>query len=255
MLRILKDFFVPIATPTALFVVFACSVLAAAAGPFGTYETNSFPTRLLYWSLVSATSLVCGHFCYVVGRKLVPEKRPVLTDVLTIAMMVAVFTPILFFLTHGLLAEEKGSGPTFLRLTYYVAAVSAGIYVGRRILPGFERIGYFGEKSDGGTPEPRLMRRLTPDFEGPILRLTATDHCVDVVSAKSVETIRFRFADAIDEMAPVVGHCTHRSHWVVRDSIQSVERIDGKTHLKLSNGDLVPVSRKYHPELEKAGVI
>ncbi|MEZ5714276.1 MAG: LytTR family DNA-binding domain-containing protein [Paracoccaceae bacterium] len=68
-------------------------------------------------------------------------------------------------------------------------------------------------------------------------------------------TIRLRFSDAIAEMEPMQGYCTHRSHWVSHAAISGVEREPGKLFLRLVNGDRVPVSRKYRPELEKARIV
>jgi hypothetical protein len=255
MLRFLEETFLSLLTRTTVSVVLLCSLLAAAAGPFGTYETAAFLPRLFYWFLVSSVSLVIGQICMKMARKLVPENRPFLRDGVMIAIMVLAFSPVLYLLTHGLLVQGGRDGPTLLKLAYYVAAITAGICAARRILHGYEAIGHFGRSRDPARQEPRLMRRLSPCFKGPILRLTVRDHCVDVVSRSAVETIRFRFADAIDEMEPVRGHCTHRSHWVAQDAIESVDRTDGKIHLKLINGDLVPVSRKYRPGLEDAGLI
>nr|WP_235789874.1 LytTR family DNA-binding domain-containing protein [Ruegeria pomeroyi] len=104
-------------------------------------------------------------------------------------------------------------------------------------------------------PQPRIYKRLPEGFSEQILRLTVRDHSVDVVTDQGVHTIRSRFGDAIDEMSPIAGHCTHRSHWVTEAAIESVERSGGKTHLRLTNGDLIPVSRKYRPGLEDAGII
>ena len=102
---------------------------------------------------------------------------------------------------------------------------------------------------------PRLFKRLPPGFDGQIHRLTVRDHNVDVVTSDGTFTVRSRFTDAIAEMEPVSGHCSHRSHWVVDASIVDVEKTGGKTFLRLVNGDRVPVSRKYKPMLEKDGLI
>jgi DNA-binding LytR/AlgR family response regulator len=61
--------------------------------------------------------------------------------------------------------------------------------------------------------------------------------------------------DAIDEMEPVKGICTHRSHWVALGAIKRVEREGARLFVVLRNGDRVPVSRKYRPRLEQAGLI
>ncbi len=239
----------------SLLILGMCSLLAAAAGPFGTYEAQTFSTRLLYWFLVSAISIVVGGASHGLARKLVDETHPIRTDLVMILIMVVLFTPILWALTHSLLLQGSSAGPTIHRLSYYVAAVTLGICVSRRVLPGFEEIPYFGKAAEEKPEAPRLARRLSPSFEGSIQRLTVRDHLVEVVGTSGSESIRMRFADAIDEMDTVVGHCTHRSHWVARDAIVGVERSAGKVQIKLANGDLVPVSRKYKLELEELGIV
>jgi DNA-binding LytR/AlgR family response regulator len=67
------------------------------------------------------------------------------------------------------------------------------------------------------------------------------------------DLILCRLSDAIAELAPDSGQRVHRSHWVAREAVGSVERKDGKTILKLTNGDSVPVSQSYMPALKAAG--
>ncbi|MDU9002459.1 LytTR family DNA-binding domain-containing protein [Sedimentitalea todarodis] len=172
-----------------------------------------------------------------------------------IVLTVLCFTPPLWFLTRHLAVQEPSLGPSILKMSYYVAAITLSICALRRIIPGFEPVGYLGEKSPQQSQGPRLIRRLSPGFEGPILRLSVRDHYVDVISGTGSETIRMRFADAIDEMDTVKGHCTHRSHWVVEEAIVDAGRDGSKVFLTLTNGDQVPVSRKYKPDLEEAGIL
>jgi DNA-binding LytR/AlgR family response regulator len=75
------------------------------------------------------------------------------------------------------------------------------------------------------------------------------------VTDRGTETLRLRLSDAIDEMEPVEGLCTHRSHWVALAAITASERRQGKLFVRLSNGERVPVTRTYAPKLEAAGVI
>jgi len=255
MIQRIKQFFAPLATRLHLLFLVMVSGLAAAAGPFGTYEKQSFLLRLLYWFLVVASSIIAGHLSRTWAHRLVPAEKPVRTDLTMVGFMVLLFTPILWGLTHGLLNTNPQGGPSAVKLSYYVAVVTLAICVARRILPGFEPVGYFGSDLPDELPRPRLYRRLPPDFEGPVLRLAVRDHIVDVVSESGTESIRLRFADAIDEMDTMVGYVTHRSHWVARDAIAGVMRVGGKMQIRLTNGDLVPVSRKFRPDLEQAGVI
>lgn len=255
MIKVVKEYCRPLTKRFNLSVLILVSFLGATMGPFGTYEAHSFLHRLFYWSIVSAASIVIGSACYRASRRHIPETRPISQDLAMIALTVLCFTPPLWFLTQKLAFPDPSLGPSILNMSYYVAAITFSVCALRRIIPGFEPFGYFGEKPPQRAEDPRLIRRLSPGFQGPILRIAVRDHFVDVISASGVETIRMRFADAIDEMDTVTGHATHRSHWVARDAIVGSEHNGGKTFLTLKNGDRVPVSRKYKSALEDAGVL
>lgn len=123
----------------------------------------------------------------------------------------------------------------------------------RRFVPGVRNP--FHEMGIGlPPPRARLAERL-PSPGAQILRLTVEDHFVDVVTSEGTERLRMRFADAVAEMEPIVGHITHRSHWVSADSIDRAERKAGRWVLRLVNGDTVPVSRGCQPALIEAGII
>lgn len=255
MFSVVKELFRPISKKFNLSILILVSFLGATMGPFGTYEAHSFLHRLIYWSAVSFSSILIGSACYRASRRCAPESRPAIRDLFMVALTVLCFTPPLWLLTRYFAVREPQIAPSFLSMCYYVAAITLCICILRRVIPGLEPVGYFGVRTLPQQPNPRLARRLPPDFEGPILRLCARDHFVDVVSASGIESIRMRLADAIDEMDTIVGHCTHRSHWVVQDAIVGAERSSGKIFLKLTNGDHVPVSRKYRPELEESGIL
>lgn len=237
------------------------SAIAAEAGAFGTYGIGNISKRFLYWFLVfSISTLLAGFFRYWIKR-LIGVQRPILSDLIVVLFMVAVFSPILFVLTNLFRFGTVSSGSNFMVYFQSVTAICAAICVTRRILPGLEEISYrksaeqTSDKSKPPVEEPRLARRLPSDFEGPILRLAVRDHFVDVVTIKSTHTIRLRFLDAINEMDNVEGYCTHRSHWVARGAVIRAERDAGRVFLRMVNQDLVPVSRKYKPELEAVGIV
>ena len=232
-----------------------CVVVATAAGPFGTLETPAFPFRFLYWLLVVVISTVIGQISRALVREYIDNTRPVLSDLAMVALMVLLFTPVLWLLTNWLLLPDGRYGRGFATLSVCVAIITAAICVSRRVLPGLEPIGYFGERRDEAPGRPRLLERLPEDFEGSILRLTGRDHFVDVITSAGDFAIRMRFADAINEMDAIIGYCTHRSHWVAAAAIVAAERDGGRVQLRLSNGDLIPVSRKYRPMLEEAGIV
>ncbi|WP_165759819.1 LytTR family DNA-binding domain-containing protein [Falsiruegeria litorea] len=173
-------------------------------------------------------------------------------DVATVALVTVLFTPVLWALIWLTALPETKEVPDLTTMLQYGTIFASGLLVLRRSFPGLDSQ---APKEEEQIIQPRLYRRLPEGFEGPILRLTVHDHSVDVVTMDEVITIRSRFADAIDEMEPVLGYCTHRSHWVTREAIESVERTGGRIYIRLINGDQVPVSRKYKPKLEEAGIV
>lgn len=254
-MKLLRKTLVLLKSPTLILVAFICAVLAAATGPFGTYDSQTFPIRLIYWSLVTSVSVVMGTLCHQAAVAWVGADRPVLVDATLTVLMTVLFTPVLWGLTYAVLFYEGEEGPRLVKLSYYVAAITIGVCLLRRMLPKITAAPVAIDEDPDGQDPPRLLRRLSPDFRGPILRLMARDHLVDVISAAGTETLRLRFADAVDEMDPVLGYCTHRSHWVSAAAIAGVERTGARITLRMVNGDMVPVSRKYAPDLEAAGVI
>jgi hypothetical protein len=255
MIQKIKNSYAALLTRRTLIIWVVVSVWAAAAGPFGTYDTQNFWLRLAFWTAVIVCSSLLGHLCHRAAKKLLPRQGPIPIDLLTVALMTATFTPILKGLTDYLyLSNPNAGGPTLIELSQYVAIITLGICVFRRVLPGFETVGYFDREQSENKSTPRLARRLPEDFDPTIVRLSVRDHFVEVVNMTETCTLRMRFIDAIGEMDPVIGFCTHRSHWVAKSAVACVERCQGRIQLRLINGDLVPVSRKYKPDVEAAGI-
>lgn len=254
------------------------SFLAAYGAPFGTYGF-SFNRRLLYWSLVVVISSLLARCFSRLASRLV--RRFWQADGIVVLLMSVFFTPILQGLNLWLLPRGAPSVEMFLHLMTLVALISLGVVMTRRVIPALLLGGEYAaapapqpallelpepdpvkERLPDPAPPveenplpPRLMRRLSEGFHGPILRLCSEDHFVEVVSATDRERLRMRLADAIDEMDTVAGHSVHRSHWVTREAIEGVEREGARIFLRLSNGDRVPVSRTYKPKLEAAGIL
>ena len=80
-------------------------------------------------------------------------------------------------------------------------------------------------------------------------------HIVRVITNVGTFDLRMRFSDAVDEVSEITGICAHRSHWVALAEIAETITVKGRPFLVLSNGDMVPVSRKYEPDLGVLGVL
>ncbi|CAD0184859.1 LytTr DNA-binding domain protein [Ruegeria sp. THAF57] len=223
-------------------------LLAIAFQPFPGISL-SFVPRLLFWCGAMALALALTWFV----RRLFFEYLSFVEfrgrDVVQIALVFALFVPSVWSFAWLLLAAQGEQAPGILSVASYGGLFAAGLVLVR------SKPLETGADHAPEPQKPRLLNRLPHSFQGQVFRLAVRDHSVDVVTSEGTFTIRSRFADAIAEMEPVNGHCTHRSHWVVDAAVSGVERQGGKIFLRLKNGELVPVSRKYKPELECDGII
>ncbi|NHQ75931.1 LytTR family transcriptional regulator [Roseovarius gahaiensis] len=246
-------------SPLTFFIWAISIVLATTAGPFGSYEAMHWPLRLTYWLLIVTMGIVFGYAVRALAVIVVGFARPVLFDIFASVTMGLTFGPVVWMIRKAFQPANIDFPVQLPDVMLNTFLISVAVFVVRRQICQTEPGAYL--LNDGGfvgsaQDKPRLLRRLSEDQRGQVLRLTAKDHYVDIVSDKGTATIRMRLADAIDEMEPVEGYCVHRSHWVARTGIVGVERENPhKLFVVLSNGDRVPLSRKYRPSLEKAGII
>lgn len=236
-----------------LFIWLAASCLATLAGPFGTYATMGWPIRLLYWGAVISLGLVTGFLVRWHMLAWASTLGPARFDLAVSFLVTIALAPVIWALRGGLDPVLVHADLSLGRITFNTFMIVAGIFVLRRLIGAEQPAGY-GRPATEDPPAPRLLRRLSGDSGAEILRLSGNDHFVDVTTRTGKETLRLRLADAIEEMEPVTGICTHRSHWVTLAAITGLKRENGgKLFVVLSNGDHVPVSRKYRRRLESVG--
>ena len=258
-----RETYATILSPLTLFLGLIITVVTIIAAPFGTATVMSVEGRVVYWVLVVTASIILGYAARATSMAVVGPRRPILFDAVAVLLMTAVMTPLVVVLRHlcSLPGVEPVNSP--LSTLTHVFLVAVGVFVLRRLLPGLESGGYARPFGRSG-PEPRapevqearLLRRLPESLRGAVLRISANDHNVEVVTTAGRHKLRMRLTDAIDEMEPAEGYCTHRSHWVARAAIVRVERETAhRSVVVLENGDRVPVSRKYRPGLEEAGIM
>jgi DNA-binding LytR/AlgR family response regulator len=83
--------------------------------------------------------------------------------------------------------------------------------------------------------------------------IQSEDHYLRVHTSAGSELILMRLSDAIRELAGVDGLQTHRSWWVARAGVASVQKENGKIVLKLKSGASAPVSRSFAADVRAAG--
>ncbi|MEZ5996745.1 MAG: LytTR family DNA-binding domain-containing protein [Hyphomonadaceae bacterium] len=100
------------------------------------------------------------------------------------------------------------------------------------------------EPEQGGeAATPLFLKRLPPEKRGELWALSSELHYVRVYTSKGNDLVMMRLSDAIDLCAALEGLQIHRSHWVARDGIESIEGKNGHLRVRLKNGNELPVSR------------
>ena len=102
---------------------------------------------------------------------------------------------------------------------------------------------------------PRLVSRLPRAGAGQLIRLSARNHYVDVVTDKGTSSLLIRMADAIAELDGVDGLRVHRSHWVAAWAVRGHERQGDKRVLILADGARIPVSRNLQRDVAARGFL
>ncbi|MDQ2092025.1 LytTR family DNA-binding domain-containing protein [Marimonas arenosa] len=230
------------------------TLCAAVLGPFGTYTQFDFPTRLFYWGIIIAVTLALGGTLRLIVFKKFADWPVLRREMIAVAIMAPVLSAVIWRLSPVLLGTGHAAAVQPYELGAYVFLIAV-FGIGVKYLWFDSGVGSGEADADDGETLPRLLQRLPEEFGGEIYRLTGRDHLVEVVTSEGSTNIRMRFSDAIAEMEPIQGYCAHRSHWVTQAAITGIDREPGKIFLRLVNGDRVPVSRKYRPELEKAGLL
>lgn len=252
--------------------LWAClTLLCVLAGPFGTEHVLTASQRAVYWGGVVLTGIVVGcgsrHFIdrfLASGEVVLLLAQPLINALL--------MTPIFLGLAHSMLP----SSPNPLRMAIYVYVVSASVVLIRKSyfqmvhaaeasalkavshaisqqMPAQEKASILPEAANLPAV-PRLLSRLGPEMQAPVLRLQMRDHYVEVFTATGCEKLLMRFADAIAELDECDGIQVHRSHWVCRKAISHQSRERDRLSLVLSDGSIVPVSRSYRAAVDALNI-
>lgn len=250
-------------SPFTLFVWLALWVTAVMAGPFGTYETMSVTIRVVYWGVIAASGITLGYTSFALTLCCLKSERNLAFPLLGAGVMTLIYAPFVAATQKILTIYSISLKVSSVAIIINIFVITAAVFIFRRFLWAGPQPRSFDQvlevrshEENPSAPEPRLMRRLPEGVKGPVLRLSANDHHVEVVTSNGHKALRMRMLDAIDEMEPVQGMCVHRSHWVALDAIARVEKINAhKICVHLINGDEIPVSRKYRDHLVKAGLV
>ncbi len=221
--------------PLMIWVV--VTALTAVAGPFGTLDAMGLGGRALYWGGVSAISIVLSFGAQALAQRYGKVGR---IGVWTVFVLVIAG---LSHLVNTLLFEGWGGWTDWAYLTGAVWLVTISVYLIVAVLtPAVSQ-----------KPEDTFMRRLPIDVRGPLVRIEAQDHYLNVVTARGSTLILMRLGDAISELSDK-GLQVHRSHWIAAQAVAKHRREGGRDVLVMADGADVPVSRSFRKAAQDAGL-
>ena len=231
---------------------------------------------LLFWigltTITWSTSILCANASYFLLQKW----RPSLLIVLLCGQVISLFVfilPIRAYFQWGLITWA--AEPTDAVAIPLAFSAEYAVHVFSGILPAaiiWFSINYFyksvleipryhygsWEPEDRQTrvrqgirPVPAFLKRLPDPVKGEVLALKAEDHYVRVYTDKGDSLIHYRFKDALSDISSLDGIRTHRSYWVEQSAIADLESDGQSSHLALTTGLKVPVSRTYLNDVKR----
>jgi hypothetical protein len=226
------------------------ALIMAISGSFGS-ETLTILPRALYWFGLCAVGIAIGNLAARVVPQRWFEERPwsawgLITACVAVPITVVVaLTTAFFFHRRFGLALVADVAPGALVTT--AGLVALAFLVRRR--PPVET-----HAAPTGAAPAKFLARLPEKLAGAeLLAVEAQDHYLRLHTSKGRDMILMRLSDAVVELEGLEGARTHRSWWVARGAVASVERGDGRATLTLTDGAEVPVSRAFAKTLREAG--
>jgi hypothetical protein len=240
---------------------FFCSLIAAFAGPFGTYQ-NRFDFFLIWLFLLGFSILVAYNvdaFCRAFMHR--DASRSFRDFVFASIASILIGLSIDLFLTHVFATGEE-LRPAMLELSAFTMAIILFMFALRAVIPAAETRDEAKDVLSTPVMPPaslprhsRLAKRLEIPKDARIIHITAKGHFVEVRTNSETYRTRMRFSDAVNELDRAIGLTVHRSHWVHRDAIQGWVPTARKPYVLLENDTRIPVSKTYLERVLAANLV
>ena len=243
----------------------AFSALLTVSGVFGADETDAFVTRFSFFGLFVGIALVWGIIVRVCLQRRWPGLGYWRASLIVVTTATAILSAPMHELAHVLL-EPSDSTPHSVAMSaalVFVLGLSAaairwslssdaGSLAPRpATVPLDEPTAGSGVRSS----LPRLLSRIDEHLRGDLIRVSGSNHHIEVITDKGVARLLMRLSDAIAEIDGLDGLQVHRSHWVSADAVTGAEKLGDKRLLVLRDGSRVPISRNQRAEVERRGFL
>jgi hypothetical protein len=241
-------------------VLLAVGVLLGSLGPYGTYDCFAMADRFGYWML---RSILVGLICLIAFHTVTankscaawPPTKQALAGVLVASLPCALIGFALASAFRHMPSTPLEVADLYGRVTIVTAVVGFPLHLARTAFARAQEIPLGEVPTTKPLPAAasvfaqRLPARLGVD----LLYIEVEDHYLRVHTSQGNGLLLLRLSDAVAELDPTLGRRVHRSYWVARRAVSSVERDRYRVRLILSNGARVPVSRTFLPKLRAEG--
>lgn len=233
----------------------AFGALLGVMGPFGSQSLGP-AVKYPFWLALSlagfAAAAAAGRLVATSTLSATPARRLAAVTVISAVPMTFIVA-----WAMGLVRPGRTFTPVqMLALFPYVALVQ--LLIARILAPVSQAAGPESASEPAGAPEyppeypPEFLVKLPPALRRDILALEAEDHYLRVHTRHGSALILMRLADAAAMIDPRLGIRVHRSWWVAREGVRSLERTPGRAIARLVDGTAVPISRTYLPAARTA---
>jgi len=227
-------------------VTWICATLIAAyAGPFGSFDQYPAGERVLFWALQIGIGIILAYAIRVIIWNKLPDISHVATETVATVAFSLSFTPITWAITTNWIGGAYMMPFSIFGMFGFVFLVAASVSIFVSLLSTYATESGPGIGASDSVQRPPLMNRLPQELRGDLIYLCAADHYVQVYTDRGDTRLLMRFADALNELGDADGLQVHRSYWVARDAVFQMRQCDGRLILLLANGKEVPVSRSY----------
>jgi len=256
----MREFAIVVDLERKLFLYFGVAALAAFFGPFGTYDVMTFWERMVFWFLDilggMAIIVSCLHlFFHSRLTAFVPAFPRFLLGVALGALPTAAYITVLFSLVgpriqittaYPVLVVQVMVFSTILLLIEFLLWPAVFSRTGA-VPPGKddEELPVEREPSRGPHTIPLLTRLTADQRAGAIISISMQDHYAEVTTTTGTSLVLMRLTDAIDLLEGYPGCRIHRSHWVARDFVLSLEKVGRRMMVRLTDGRELPVGATY----------
>lgn len=225
----------------------AFGAVLGVMGPFGSQTAFTTAVKYSFWMVVTLAGFGAAGVAQHAISLTWPGRR---TAAKVIAIALASGLPMTFFVAWAFTIVQQGRtfGPVQL-LTLFPFVSLVQLLIAMVISP----------TATDETREPEIateapasfpadfLARLPANMRTDIIALEAEDHYLRVHTLHGSAMVLMRLADAAALIDERIGMRVHRSWWVAKDGVRTIEKSKGRCIARLVNDMEAPISRTYLP--------